>query len=57
MSGVVLVTGSSGVVGAAVAHEMHSAGWRVRGWDRRPGRWTTYCGECRCHRAVAPVGS
>ncbi|QIS10074.1 NAD-dependent epimerase/dehydratase family protein [Nocardia arthritidis] len=45
--GVVLVTGSSGVVGAAVAHEMHTAGWQVRGWDRRPGRWTTYCGDLR----------
>lgn len=59
MSGVVLVTGSSGVVGAAVADEMHSAGWRVRGWDRRPGRWTTYCGDLRDEglrtRAVAGV--
>ncbi|MEU7219146.1 NAD-dependent epimerase/dehydratase family protein [Nocardia iowensis] len=43
----VLVTGSSGVVGAAVAHEMHTAGWQVRGWDVRPGRWTTHHGDLR----------
>ncbi|MEU8899374.1 NAD(P)-dependent oxidoreductase [Nocardia sp. NPDC048505] len=42
-----LVTGSSGVVGAAVAREMHTAGWQVRGWDMRPGPWTTHCGDLR----------
>ncbi|MBF6469874.1 NAD(P)-dependent oxidoreductase [Nocardia beijingensis] len=41
------MTGSSGVVGAAAAQQMHTAGWRVRGWDRRPGRWTTVCGDVR----------
>ncbi|RDI69275.1 NAD-dependent epimerase/dehydratase family protein [Nocardia pseudobrasiliensis] len=45
--GVVLVTGSSGVVGAAVAHEMRTAGWQVRGWDLRPGPWTTHLGDLR----------
>ncbi|WP_218023275.1 NAD-dependent epimerase/dehydratase family protein [Nocardia altamirensis] len=46
-SGVVLVTGSSGIVGSAVADEMHTAGWEIRGWDVRPGRWTTHCGDLR----------
>ncbi|MFI9402744.1 NAD-dependent epimerase/dehydratase family protein [Nocardia sp. NPDC052316] len=46
-SAVVLVTGSSGVVGAAVAREMHTAGWHVRGWDVRPGEWTTHQGDLR----------
>ncbi len=46
-SAVVLVTGSSGVVGAAVAQEMHAAGWQVRGWDVRPGQWTTHLGDLR----------
>ncbi|MGW0246673.1 NAD-dependent epimerase/dehydratase family protein [Nocardia goodfellowii] len=46
-SAVVLVTGSSGSVGAAVAQEMHTAGWQVRGWDVRPGRWTTHQGDLR----------
>ncbi|MBF6064066.1 NAD(P)-dependent oxidoreductase [Nocardia terpenica] len=45
--GIVLVTGSSGVVGAAVADEMHRAGWQVRGWDMRPGPWTTHLGDLR----------
>lgn len=43
----VLVTGSSGVVGAAIAQELDSAGWTVRGWDIRPGRWTTHQGDLR----------
>ncbi|WP_378740156.1 NAD-dependent epimerase/dehydratase family protein [Nocardia brasiliensis] len=46
-SAVVLVTGSSGVVGAAVAREIHAAGWQVRGWDVRPGPWTTHLGDLR----------
>ncbi|MCG8919975.1 NAD(P)-dependent oxidoreductase [Actinokineospora sp. PR83] len=57
----VLVTGSSGVVGAAIARELHSAGWAVRGWDARPGRWTTHRGDLRDAavraRAVAGVGA
>ncbi|QIS21957.1 NAD-dependent epimerase/dehydratase family protein [Nocardia terpenica] len=55
----VLVTGSSGVVGAAVADEMHRAGWQVCGWDMRPGPWTTHLGDLRDAelraRAVAGV--
>ncbi|WP_378263624.1 NAD-dependent epimerase/dehydratase family protein [Amycolatopsis pigmentata] len=43
----VLVTGSSGVVGAAIAQELDWAGWTVRGWDIRPGRWTTHRGDLR----------
>ncbi|MCM6774733.1 NAD(P)-dependent oxidoreductase [Nocardia sp. CDC159] len=58
-SGVVLVTGSSGVVGAGVAQEMRTAGWQVRGWDLRPGPWTTHRGDLRDTeiraRAVAGV--
>ncbi|ATL72207.1 hypothetical protein CRH09_29460 [Nocardia terpenica] len=41
------MTGSSGVVGSAVADEMHRAGWQVRGWDMRPGPWTTHLGDLR----------
>ncbi|WP_309234801.1 NAD(P)-dependent oxidoreductase [Nocardia sp. XZ_19_385] len=58
-SAVVLVTGSSGLVGAAVAQEMRAAGWQVRGWDVRPGPWTTHLGDLRDGklRARAVAGS
>ena len=43
----VLITGSSGVVGSAIAHELTGAGWTVVGWDSRPGRWTTHRADLR----------
>lgn len=43
----VLVTGSSGRVGAAVAAAAAAAGWAVRGCDRAPGRRTTLLGDLR----------
>ncbi|MEV4279180.1 NAD-dependent epimerase/dehydratase family protein [Actinoplanes xinjiangensis] len=42
-----VVTGSSGLVGAAVAAAVHTAGWAVRGIDRVPGRWTGVVGDLR----------
>jgi nucleoside-diphosphate-sugar epimerase len=43
----VLVTGSSGRVGAAVAAAAAGAGWAVRGCDRVPGPRTTVLGDLR----------
>jgi UDP-glucose 4-epimerase len=46
-AGTALVTGTSGLVGAAVAAALGDAGWAVRGIDRAPGRWTTVVGDLR----------
>jgi UDP-glucose 4-epimerase len=43
--GTVLVTGTSGRVGAAVAGALTGAGFTVRGVDRAPGRWTSVTGD------------
>ncbi|MBG0568475.1 NAD-dependent epimerase/dehydratase family protein [Actinoplanes aureus] len=43
----VAVTGTSGLVGAAIAAALHDAGRVVRGADRVPGRWTTVVGDLR----------
>ncbi|GGS51464.1 NAD-dependent epimerase/dehydratase family protein [Actinokineospora fastidiosa] len=45
--GRVVITGSSGIVGSAVAAELHASGWTVLGWDARPGRWTDHVGDLR----------
>ncbi|MBO3737337.1 NAD-dependent epimerase/dehydratase family protein [Actinoplanes flavus] len=49
-SPVAAVTGSSGLVGAAVAAALGAAGWRVRGADRVAGRWTGVVGDLRDRR-------
>lgn len=46
----VLVTGSSGRVGAAIAAAASAAGWMVQGHDRVPGAWTTALGDLRDQR-------
>ena len=46
MAGVV-VTGSSGLVGSAMAATLQAAGWAVRGVDRVAGRWTNVVGDLR----------
>ncbi|MEV7422809.1 NAD(P)-dependent oxidoreductase [Streptomyces sp. NPDC091212] len=46
-AGVVVVTGSSGRVGSALAAALDAAGWAVRGVDRTPGRWTGVVGDLR----------
>lgn len=43
----VAVTGTSGLVGTAVAKALEAAGWRVRGADLRPGRRTSVVGDLR----------
>ncbi|MFG2503765.1 NAD-dependent epimerase/dehydratase family protein [Streptomyces sp. NPDC048441] len=43
----VVVTGSSGRVGAALAAALDAAGWVVRGVDRVPGPWTSVVGDLR----------
>lgn len=43
----VMVTGTSGRVGAAVAGALTGAGFNVRGVDRAPGRWTSVTGDLR----------
>jgi nucleoside-diphosphate-sugar epimerase len=43
----VLVTGSSGALGSAIAAAAAAQGWAVRGVDRVPGRWTTVVGDLR----------
>jgi UDP-glucose 4-epimerase len=45
--GVATVTGSSGLVGAAVAAALAAVGWSVQGIDRAPGRWTNIIGDLR----------
>ncbi|MFI5898474.1 NAD-dependent epimerase/dehydratase family protein [Actinoplanes sp. NPDC051513] len=42
-----MVTGASGRVGDAVAQALDATGWRVRGVDRAPGRWTSIVGDLR----------
>jgi len=44
---VAVVTGASGRVGNAVAEALDAAGWKVRGVDRAPGRWTSVVGDLR----------
>jgi UDP-glucose 4-epimerase len=44
---VATVTGTSGLVGAAVAAALHAGGWDVRGVDRVAGRWTGVVGDLR----------
>jgi len=57
-TGVAAVTGSSGLVGGAVAQALDAAGWTVRGVDRAPGRWTTIVGDLRDGRVCrAAVGA
>ncbi|MEU9119892.1 NAD-dependent epimerase/dehydratase family protein [Streptomyces sp. NPDC048506] len=46
-TGLVTVTGSSGLVGSALAAALDAAGWVVRGVDRIPGRWTSVVGDLR----------
>jgi nucleoside-diphosphate-sugar epimerase len=43
----VLITGSSGLLGSAIAVAIEAAGWTVRGADRMPGQWTTVIGDLR----------
>jgi UDP-glucose 4-epimerase len=43
----VLITGTSGVLGSAIAAAAIAHGWTVRGVDRVPGRWTTVVGDLR----------
>jgi UDP-glucose 4-epimerase len=43
----VLITGSSGALGSAIAAAAMAHGWTVRGVDRVPGRWTTVVGDLR----------
>lgn len=43
----VLVTGSSGLVGSAIARELTAVGWQTHGLDTRPGEWTTHTGDLR----------
>jgi UDP-glucose 4-epimerase len=45
--GIVVVTGASGRVGAAVAGALTAAGFDVRGVDRAPSRWTALVGDLR----------
>ena len=45
--GTVLVTGSSGLIGSAIASTAAAEGWSVRGVDRIPGNWTTHLGDLR----------
>ncbi|MBA8928948.1 nucleoside-diphosphate-sugar epimerase [Kutzneria viridogrisea] len=42
---IVLVTGSSGLVGSAVAGALRAGGWLVRGLDVRPGPETTHLAD------------
>jgi UDP-glucose 4-epimerase len=42
-----LITGSSGALGSAIAATAEAVGWVVRGVDRVPGRWTTVIGDLR----------
>ncbi|WP_245173643.1 NAD-dependent epimerase/dehydratase family protein [Streptomyces aureus] len=50
-AGAVVVTGSSGRVGSALAAAVDAAGWTVRGLDRMPGRWTSTVADLRDERA------
>ncbi len=43
--GRVLITGSSGAIGSAVAALAAAHGWSVHGVDRVPGQWTTVVGD------------
>ncbi|MFJ9210476.1 NAD-dependent epimerase/dehydratase family protein [Streptomyces sp. NPDC102264] len=49
-AGVVVVTGSSGRVGSALATAFDAAGWEVRGVDRVPGCWTNVRADLRDQR-------
>jgi nucleoside-diphosphate-sugar epimerase len=48
----VVVTGSSGVLGGAIAQACTAEGWTVRGIDMLPGRFTTTVADIRDRRAV-----
>ena len=41
----VVVTGSTGHIGGALARQLVANGFGVRGLDRRPGRWTEVVGD------------
>lgn len=43
----VLITGSSGALGSAIAEAAVVHGWTIRGVDRVPGGWTTLVGDLR----------
>jgi nucleoside-diphosphate-sugar epimerase len=45
--GRVLITGSSGALGSAIAALAASHGWSIQGVDREPGKWTTVVGDLR----------
>lgn len=45
--GRVLITGSSGALGSAIAASAAAYGWTVEGVDRVPGQWTTVVGDLR----------
>ena len=44
---IVLITGTSGALGSAIAETAVVHGWTVRGADWVPGRWTTVVGDLR----------
>lgn len=48
----VLITGSSGLVGPAIASARSASGWRIRGLDRLPGPWTNMIADLRDAAAV-----
>lgn len=49
----VVVTGTSGHLGEALARTLQASGAAVIGIDRRPGPWTTHCGDIADRRFLA----